>query len=118
MGHIRLGRLSQSKKVIDLISGGADVRDIAAATSADRQRRRRHRRADAARGRESWLSPPARPAENGAFIELGDDGQACPQSRIGFERGDPHRRHVEAVIDERMPRSGGARPDNSPDRDA
>jgi hypothetical protein len=37
MGHQRLGRLSSSRKwrqVVALISGGADVRDIAAATSA------------------------------------------------------------------------------------
>jgi hypothetical protein len=37
MGHQRLGRLSGSRKwrqVVALISGGADVRDIAAATSA------------------------------------------------------------------------------------
>jgi hypothetical protein len=41
MGHQRLGKLPQSRKwryVVELISGGADVRDIAAAVSAAAER--------------------------------------------------------------------------------
>jgi hypothetical protein len=41
MGHQRLGKLPQSRKwrhVVELISGGADVRDVAAAVSAAPER--------------------------------------------------------------------------------